>query len=882
MKRKLFKAVWGAILISCLGSSLALAQSAFYGTSGSVTKSNLGLYGGHAEDIAIASNGNIYVALNSPTGFFYSTNSAASWNGPPAGSDFGNVSAVELGEADDIAYFIGGIKLYKVDITAGTFTDLSSLTSLSNFGQSMVYYDGGSTPVLLVAYRDGTVYKSGDNGSTFTSVTIDSAVTTIAELCSSPTAGTFYALADAGGTMTVYGSTDFGNTWSPATGALSCSACENLKVNPSDATVLVATGLDEVRISTDTGTTWNDVTSAFCCTIKQDISFDGSRIFVGSKYTDDNGVTWTDYNSGVSSSETELLAFFTEDPTSASTLYMTSMRGFAKSTDSGANWLDKVTGIFGVKVNAIDQASDKNIVYLAATAGIAKSVDFTTGPTWTYPLMLSSSGDTGMAVLIVDPYNSTATTQTVVAGSAIKISISTDGGTSWSSATISSALAARDSITDFARGALAIYAAYKNVDDDTGGVLYSTDDGATWSDMSLTNNAPANTIATLANYSSLTGTVTFTNGSTTVTGSGTSFLSEASANDIIILDSDASKVHVEPIPWATVASVDSDTQVTLSSAYNGTGGVGTAYKVTGDTLIVGAGGESTATATARGIFTATFDGTSWTWAENSDVDVDAGLIWDIVAVYSSTAGTVYAASGETSLGGVFRSNDGGSTWENLVTVGTGLPTDGWFTCVTMDTQDHLNIFAATGRPADTAYIYNSTDGGTTWSSYYTALIDEVPATMLVDGLTVGFTTGVFGFEEAAEAGDEGDSGGDSGGGGCFIATAAFGSPLDPHVDTLRQFRDGFLLGSEFGKRFVHAYYAYSPPVADFIAHHGSLRALVRWSILPVVGVSWLWLHTGTAHTMVVILLTAGLIIATAGVFLRRKSFGLSPGVGGKT
>jgi hypothetical protein len=29
-----------------------------------------------------------------------------------------------------------------------------------------------------------------------------------------------------------------------------------------------------------------------------------------------------------------------------------------------------------------------------------------------------------------------------------------------------------------------------------------------------------------------------------------------------------------------------------------------------------------------------------------------------------------------------------------------------------------------------AYIYNSTDGGGTWSSYYTALIDEAPATML--------------------------------------------------------------------------------------------------------------------------------------------------------
>jgi hypothetical protein len=66
--------------------------------------------------------------------------------------------------------------------------------------------------------------------------------------------------------------------------------------------------------------------------------------------------------------------------------------------------------------------------------------------------------------------------------------------------------------------------------------------------------------------SALTGTITFTNGSLTVTGSGSAFTTEVAAGDKIQLDADGT--------LAKVASVETNTSLTLSELYNDTGGAG--------------------------------------------------------------------------------------------------------------------------------------------------------------------------------------------------------------------------------------------------------------------------------------------------------------------
>ncbi len=69
---------------------------------------------------------------------------------------------------------------------------------------------------------------------------------------------------------------------------------------------------------------------------------------------------------------------------------------------------------------------------------------------------------------------------------------------------------------------------------------------------------------------------------------------------------------------------------------------------------------------------------------------------------------------------------------------------------------------------------------------------------------------------------------------CFIATAAYGSYLDPHVDTLREFRNEYLLSHVPGRAFVDWYYRISPGIASVIAEHAFLRWSVRAVLTPIV------------------------------------------------
>lgn len=81
------------------------------------------------------------------------------------------------------------------------------------------------------------------------------------------------------------------------------------------------------------------------------------------------------------------------------------------------------------------------------------------------------------------------------------------------------------------------------------------------------------------------------------------------------------------------------------------------------------------------------------------------------------------------------------------------------------------------------------------------------------------------------------------GGGCFIATAAYGSYFMPKVKVLRNFRDDYLLTNSVGQYFVEQYYQYSPPIADYISEREWLKTGVRGALTPLVYFIEYPLHT---------------------------------------
>lgn len=103
---------------------------------------------------------------------------------------------------------------------------------------------------------------------------------------------------------------------------------------------------------------------------------------------------------------------------------------------------------------------------------------------------------------------------------------------------------------------------------------------------------------------------------------------------------------------------------------------------------------------------------------------------------------------------------------------------------------------------------------------------------------------------------------------CFVATAAYKSPLAKQVGSLRKFRDEHLLVTTWGTKLVGYYYEQSPKYAKMIADSETLRLLSRILLWPIVGLVQIFLVYGALAAFGVFALFAAAPLAVvAGVRL---------------
>jgi len=112
-----------------------------------------------------------------------------------------------------------------------------------------------------------------------------------------------------------------------------------------------------------------------------------------------------------------------------------------------------------------------------------------------------------------------------------------------------------------------------------------------------------------------------------------------------------------------------------------------------------------------------------------------------------------------------------------------------------------------------------------WKIVVSTIVDDIP---VIDVVTFG----------VVEDSDKITQTEQPKGGGCLIATAAFGSEMAPQVQFLRELRDNVVLQTESGSAFMTGfnqfYYSFSPAVADYERENPVFKETVKLVLTPLL------------------------------------------------
>ncbi|MBI2411386.1 MAG: hypothetical protein HYV32_05850 [Candidatus Kerfeldbacteria bacterium] len=463
---------------------------------------NLGLFGGPPNDIAIDPNDDAYVyaAISGPNGIFHSSDGGETWQGLPNDTNFGAAYAVEVDPATGDVYALIGDDLLKS----------------TDHGENweVMELDLGSALLSEAMFISDTRLHVALTGGGILSMTMDQSAAVIVDLSEEQSGvyvtsfavaqdGAAYAVLNDADTSYLFTSTDDGSTWTTmdvtSAGVATGDRFYTILVDPTNNDHLVLVSYDPESASyhtLDGGVAWLELTNGENRIGSTIGAFDtNGRLYISQYYSDNaqsETPTWTEMATETPNSRVSADRIFI-DPTDETVLFSNTPYGVAKSTDSGSSWVDVVEGITQVKTYSISQAENKDVVWIAANGGLAHTTNFTDdAPDWEYPVL--PDGSSTPTSMFVDPNDN----DTLIAGMSAVIYRSTDGGSTWVAAETPEFSGQVLEIMPSRVDKNTFYAVFMNGSislDDTGGVLESTDSGATWVSLNLTDDLPATALA---------------------------------------------------------------------------------------------------------------------------------------------------------------------------------------------------------------------------------------------------------------------------------------------------------------------------------------------------------------------------------------------------
>ena len=206
-----------------------------------------------------------------------------------------------------------------------------------------------------------------------------------------------------------------------------------------------------------------------------------------------------------------------------------------------------------------------------------------------------------------------------------------------------------------------------------------------------------------------------------------------------------------------------------------------------------------------------------------------------------------------------------------------IPTPGKPLTIFIDSPGKVTISVSNG---DIATVL-----GETTSGEFTIYHDDygfVEGTMLIANHINDYTlkewtdVSTFSKNASTESAKETTSVKSGNGGGCLIATAAYGSELAPQVQMLREIRDNQLMntgsGSAFMSTFNEAYYSFSPIIADMERESPVFKEIVKAGLTPML--STLTIMENAETESEVLGLGLSVIALNLGMYIGLPAFGI--------